>query len=547
MENTRRRKAGQGLSKGNTILCIMMISNLIMLFGRIFFAHMLGETGTGYYAAVYEMFAFVMIFIGWYLPQAVSKAVRIRLSRGQVKNVKRTLTGALIFAVGAGLLCCLSAVVFSKQISEKLLQQPLLSLSVCVIAPAFILSAVIAVYRGYFEGIGTVAPTCLSRILEQLLGLGFGILFAKMLYGYGEKAGRLKQNGNCAPAYGVAGMAAGMVAAQLLILFFLLFLNRVYAPALKKRKSEESSKTLESYSEVVRNVLFLGLPQFAMLLFVQSAVFIDMLFYFHYTSKNTVQNYTMHYGSFYGKYGILMGILSNLLCLIMIKPLSAIGQLHRREDYRAVKERFSAVLHTFCLYAVPVAVLLGFLAKPVTEMLFGTVNGTIFLLRVSSSLLFMIPCAIFFNYVLQAVGRQLLALRNCAVSFAVHICSMILFLKVLHLGIASVAYGYMVLFGMIMILNGMTLFGYLKYSPEYVRMLGIPAIAAAVSGLLDMLLSRALLATAGGLVTSVVCIILGAAGYLVLLFALKGVNKKELSLIPGGAMLIKAGQILHLL
>lgn len=96
MENTRRRKAGQGLSKGNTILCIMMISNLIMLFGRIFFAHMLGETGTGYYAAVYEMFAFVMIFIGWYLPQAVSKAVRIRLSRGQVKNVKRTLTGALI-------------------------------------------------------------------------------------------------------------------------------------------------------------------------------------------------------------------------------------------------------------------------------------------------------------------------------------------------------------------------------------------------------------------------------------------------------------------
>ena len=59
-------------------------------------------------------------------------------------------------------------------------------------------------------------------------------------------------------------------------------------------KSEESSKTLESYSEVVRNVLFLGLPQFAMLLFVQSAVFIDMLFYFHYTSKmqNIIKKYS---------------------------------------------------------------------------------------------------------------------------------------------------------------------------------------------------------------------------------------------------------------
>ena len=86
MENTRRRKAVQGLSKGNTILLIMMVSNLIMMSGRIFFVHMLGETGAGYYAAVYEMFAFVMIFIGWYLPQAESKAVRIRLNRGQVKK-----------------------------------------------------------------------------------------------------------------------------------------------------------------------------------------------------------------------------------------------------------------------------------------------------------------------------------------------------------------------------------------------------------------------------------------------------------------------------
>lgn len=547
MENTRRRKAVQGLSKGNTILLIMMISNLIMMFGRIFFVHMLGETGAGYYAAVYEMFAFVMIFIGWYLPQAESKAVRIRLNRGQVKNAKRVLSGTLIFAIGAGLLCCLSAVIFSKQISGKLLLQPLLSLSICAIAPAFLLSAVIAVYRGYFEGIGTVVPTGLSRILEQLLGIGFGMLFGKILYHYGEKAGRLKQNADCAPAYGVVGIAAGMITAQLLVLLFLLFLNRVYVPSPKRRKGEDNARALEPYGNVIRNVLVLGISQFAMLLFVQGAVFIDLLFYFRYTGRNTAQNFAMHYGSFYGKYGILMGIPATLLCLVMIKPLSAIGQFHRREDYRAVKERFAATLHAFCIYAVPVAGLLGFLAKPVTEMFFGTVNGTVFLLRVSSSLFFMVPCAVFFNYALQAVGRQLLALRNCAVAFAVHICSMIVFLKVLHLGIASVAYGYMVLFGMIMFLNGTTLFGYLKYSPEYVRMLGIPAIASSISGLLGMLLARALLPAVGGLVTSVVCILLGAAGYLVLLFALKGVNKKELSLIPGGPMLVKAGQFLHLL
>lgn len=547
MENTRKRKARQGLPKGNTIIFAMLISNLIMLLGRIPFAHMLGEAGTGYYAAVYEMYAFLMILTGWYLPQAVSKAVRIKINRGQIKNAGRVLTGMLLFAAGVGSLFALLTVVLSGQISDALLLQPLLSLSVCVIAPAFFLSSVISVYRGYFEGMGTVVPTCISRILEQLFNLGFGLVFARMLYRYGEKAGQLKQNVNCAPAYGVVGMAIGMIIAQVLILLFLLFLNRVYAPAFQKKKIADNSRGRDSYAGVIKNVLFLGLVPLAMLFLVQGEVFIDMLLYFHYTHKNTTQNFTMHYGSFYGKYGILMGILVCLVCLIMIRPLAAIGQLHRREDYRGVKERFSAAIHAFCIYAVPLAVLLAFLAKPITSMLFGTVNGTIFLLQVSSALLFIIPCAIFFNYVLQAIGKQSLALRNCAVSFIVHLGAVVLFLKVMHLGIAAVAYGYMVLFGLMMILNGMTLFGYLKYTPEYVRMLGLPVLAALITGVLDMLLAKAMLPKAGGIVTSLVCILFGAIGYIVLLFALRGVNKKELSLIPGGSVLTSLGQMLRLL
>jgi len=545
MENSRKRKAVHGLPKGNMVVLAAMISDFIMLLGRIPFTRMFGEVGTGYYAAVYEMFAFVMIFIGWYLPQAEGKAVRARVSRGQIKNACRVLKGMLLFAAGIGLLTCLIVVIFSGQIAGALLLQPLLSLAVCVMAPAFFFSAVISVYRGYFEGMGTVAPTFISRILEQIFSLGFGLIFAKILYDYGEKVGKLKQNPNCASAYGVVGVAIGMVAAQLLILLFLLFINRTYGPSLKRRRMEDNSNIRESYADVIKNVILLGMPQLAMLLFIKGSVFIDMLLYFHYIHKNTTQNFTLHYGSFYEKYGILIGVLVCLLCFMMIKPLAAIGQFHRREDFRAVKERFSGMIHAYCIYGVPIAIFLAFLAQPVTGMFYGTVKGTIFLFQVSSSLLVMIPCAIFFNYVLQTVGKQILALRNCAIAFVVHVVFVIVFLKVMHLGIASVAYGYMVLFGLIMILGGMTLFRYLKYSPEYIRMLGVPVIASLISGLLSMLLSKALFEKAGGMVTSIVCIVLGMIGYAALLFALKGVNEKELSRIPGGAILIKIGQLLH--
>lgn len=545
MENSRRRKAAQGLPKGNTVILAAILSDLIMLLGRIPFMRMLGEVGTGYYAAVYEMFVFVMIFIGWYLPQAEGKAVRARVSRGQMKNASRVFKGTLLFAAGAGLLVCLATVCFSGRIAEKLLLQPLLSLAVCIMAPAFFLSAVISVYRGYFEGMGTVAPTFISRILEQVFQFGFGLIFAKILYNYGEKVGKLKQNPNCAPAYGVMGVAVGMIAAQVLVLVFLLFINKSYDPVFRRRRMEDNSRIQESYADIIRSVIVLGMPQLAMLLFIKGSVFIDMLLYFHYIHKNTTQNYTLHYGSFYEKYGILMGILVCLLCFLMVKPLAALGQSHRREDYRAVKEKFAGTIHTFCIYGIPAAILLAFLAKPVTDMLYGTVKGTVFLIQVSSSLLVMIPCAIFFSYCLQTVGKQAFVLRNCAIAFGVHVVFVLLFLRVMHLGIASAAYGYMVLFGLIMILNGMTLFRYLKYSPEYIRMFGVPVTASLISGLLAMLLSKALLEKAGGIVTSAICIVLGMAGYIALLFALKGVNEKELSRIPGGVILIKIGQLLH--
>ena len=73
MENSRK--------KGSTVILAAVVSNFLMLLGRIPFARMFGEVGTGYYAAIYEMFAFVMIFIGWYLPQAENKSMALVYSK----------------------------------------------------------------------------------------------------------------------------------------------------------------------------------------------------------------------------------------------------------------------------------------------------------------------------------------------------------------------------------------------------------------------------------------------------------------------------------
>lgn len=546
METTERRKTRKSSPKGNTFVFAIMLSNIIILVSRLLFSDMLGENGMGYYAAVYEMFIFVMLFVSWYLPQAEAKAVKARLTKGQIKNAVRVLKGTLLVGIGVGLVIVLAEAMLMTLLTEKLLLQPLVSLALFMMAPAILLSIAISAYRGYFEGMGTLVPSNISRVLEQIFALSFGLIFGRIFYNYGEKAGNLVQNTNYAPAYAVAGIGLGMVAAQVLILVFLMFVNRTYSRILKKQMSRDNSKILDSYADIFRSILSSGLPHMLTMLLIQGSVFIDMLLYMHYISKNTAQNYTVHYGSFYGKYAVVIGICICLIGFTMSRPLAAVRHFHKREEYRAVKDIFSGALHTFAIYGVPMAVLLSALAEPITVMLFGSARGTMFLLQVSSTLVLFVPCALFFIYILQGVGKQMTAMRNGGIAFVVQVIAMGVFLNGLHLGIASVAYGYMVLFGVMFILNGMSLLRYLKYTPDYMRMLAVPFIASAISGVLDMLLAKALLEKAGGMVTTIICVLFGSIGYVALLFALKGVNEKELSKIPGGMLLSKIGQILHL-
>ena len=52
MENTGRKKIKKGVPRGNTAIFAIMVSNLIILLGRLLFSGLLDEIGLGYYAAV---------------------------------------------------------------------------------------------------------------------------------------------------------------------------------------------------------------------------------------------------------------------------------------------------------------------------------------------------------------------------------------------------------------------------------------------------------------------------------------------------------------
>lgn len=83
--------------------------------------------------------------------------------------------------------------------------------------------------------------------------------------------------------------------------------------------------------------------------------------------------------------------------------------------------------------------------------------------------------------------------------------------------------------------------------PDWLRFFAIPAACAAVSGLVGMLLCRLLLGLLGALLTLIICFVLSIVIYNVLLVLLKGVREDELREMPGGTILLRLWERIHLI
>lgn len=90
---------------------------------------------------------------------------------------------------------------------------------------ALVVVAVLGVLRGFFQGLGTMMPSAISQIIEQIVNAIISIWAAYVLTGYGKRIGAvLGDPDHYGAAYGAAGGTLGTnLGAVAGLLFVLLF------------------------------------------------------------------------------------------------------------------------------------------------------------------------------------------------------------------------------------------------------------------------------------------------------------------------------------
>ena len=144
----------------------------------------LGSSGMGLYYLVFPIYSlFITICSSGFSVALATEVSKCRKVRHRY-NEQKLLRVSLLLSFVLSLLFTIVIMLISRPVSE-MQGNVNARLGYIAIAPAIILSSIIATVRGYFQGVENMVPTTVSMIVEQIAKLSVGLILAHKLCNYG--------------------------------------------------------------------------------------------------------------------------------------------------------------------------------------------------------------------------------------------------------------------------------------------------------------------------------------------------------------------------
>lgn len=537
----RKEKAA---SRKDSFAIISVLAYVCSLIYRIPLIYIIGEKGISYFSIANELYLLAGCILSYGLSEAVSNLVRYRIRREQFKNADKVLQGALILALAAGGILSLLLVFTGHAIAGEIIKMPLAGMAVSLMAPALVFQMLTGAFKGYFQGNGTRVPAIHSKILETLFMIISGLIGSGLLHQYGEKVSALLQNEDYAAAYGAMGASIGILTASVLCFLHMLLLFFLYHGNAKRQMSRDIQKNQDKVFRIVRMLAGASFPYILYQILVQLPVLLDVTFFFRLSEE--AANSVLEWGNYYGKCVVIIGIAGALISLISLEQTRRIAYFAEREEFRTARERLGVLIHQLLLVSVPAAVFIAVFAENFLNLFFkGNNAGTASYVMWGSVIVVLYVFSIFFANMLVRLKRMKYVIGYAAVSLAVHVIAVILLLSNTALSVTAVIIGNIVFYGIMTVAGFLLISRILQYTQEWLKAAAFTIIASGITGLIVMLLNKALISLTGSTISLVICLPVGIIIYMILLIVLRGVTENELKNMALGEIMIRLGRLLH--
>ena len=547
------------LMQGSILAIASIISRIVGLIYRIPLTATIGKTGNDYYGTAYEIYNIILLISSYSIPLAVSKLVSARMSKGHVKDANKVLCGALLFAFISGGIASLIVYFGAEFFTGTLLKTPLSAIALKVLAPTLLVVAILGVFRGFFQGLGTMIPSAISQIGEQIVNAIVSVVAANILFSYGKKVGGvLADVKGYSAAFGAAGGTLGTSMGAAFALLFILFIFFTFKKVFKRMMNKDLHKHLEGYADVLPILIMTIIPVllsttvYNISSIIDQGIFKNVAFLQGYDS-HTISEY---WGVFTGQYKVLINVPLAIASSMAASTVPSLTAAFNSNDSALVKKQINMANRFVMVIAFPCAIGLMVLASPIMRLLFNDAEE-------SSALMLIIGgCSVVFyslstlsNGILQGIDKMTIPVKNALIALVAHIALLLVLMEAFNLHIYAVIIANAFYALLMCFLNQRAVLISSRAHIDMKKVVLIPLGASVIMGLVVYLVyhmtESLLLLNAteklANLLSCIISIFIGVIVYFILLLMLMGIDEETLLKFPGGRKLCNIAISLRLL
>jgi stage V sporulation protein B len=548
----------QSETKGFTILSIASVINkLLGLLYVPFLTLILGNVGNGIYDAGYKIYQLVFMITNAGIPVAISKLIseQAAVSRYDLSHKTLKVSGGLLAAIGA--LLSIIIAVFARQFSV-MIGFPESYMTILALSPTLLFTSISCAFRGYFQGRSNMVPTSISQVIEQGVNTVFTVLFAWIMYRYGT---------NYAVSHGITGeaeirleavkfaAAGGTVGTSLGALTSALYLCRVYI----KNKAEivaeviESSRSgqfIDSTKMILKKIFRYAVPITLGAVAIYTASLIDLRF----TKSQLIAggfseiDATGLYGILSTQYLKVLFIPITFATALATTILPSVSAASARNDGGLLHKRIYKSIKLILMIAVPSAVGLTVLAKPIIYSIFPQSPDGWDLLMVGSWTLILISLVSIQTAILQGMGKTYVPTIHMAIGLVLKVFVNYNLIVIPSVNIKGAIAGSAVCYGFAAFMNYRSIKKLTGVRLSVKRLFNRPLTVSVVMGVLVFLIYHGLTLMTDWLIKSpflqnIICTAIsigaGALIYYLLMIVARGITEDEIRSFPKGDLILE--------
>lgn len=533
MNVTKKRNRTNSLVIQGTILAAgFMIVRLIGFFYRIPLANLLTDEGSGYYNNSFVIYTFFLMVSTYGFPASISKLTAEKYAQKKYKEAQVIFKSALSLALILGLL--FSAVLwFGAEEIAILSGTPKSMYAIRALAPALFCFSLLAVFRGYFQGMNTMVPTAISQIIEQIFNAVFSLILAAIMVKKGVE-------------YGASGSTLGTGIGALSALLFLALVykaasHKLIRKNLSKDYHDYPPKSILSYWKII---LWLAFPMILGTAIMNLTSVIDMFMFqraliFRGASSDEAANM---YGFYTMKNQILITLPVAIAAALSTASIPGIAASVVMKETRALQHKINTALRATLITLIPATVGLTVLAYPILTMLFKGDNMDLAarLLQISSVVLVFFGISTVSIGLIQGLGKLRQQVYISIIALVVKVLFNFLFLYVFNLKL----YGAIISNNLYAIVSAYlslrVIRQYVKIKIDLQKTIIIPVISSLFMGITCYLMYQLVGAISGSnILATLLSILISLISFGVIMLKLKGISEEEIVGFPKGHILIK--------